>query len=472
MFHPENAQNEIQFLNRTDVQIRSWNSLNLRIPPTVYPPREDTDLLLDVLDSITPFGSKNLLEIGSGSGALSIYAAKHGWNTHACDINPYAVAATRFNAQEAGVVVEVTEGGIGPSGEGQSLHAWNSGTYDVVLWNMPYIPAEEAGEQLLGPLEEAALIDTHPEGLLSVFAESMASNKLCRINGMALLVCRGNVGWKRSVDILRQKGLAARIVRTKTFDDEEAIHVIASWHPFVSNKHHHMREIDSTNAELLRGQYSAGDSLTASIQTSGRGRHGNDWQDHPNSFKGSWMLDSRNIVSIDLRKQLLVAHEIAHALRLNEQHIHQLNIKWPNDLLLRVEGKDKWRKVGGILFQSYSKGDEQRIVLGIGLNTDAEHLEDGQGSLGELGIGLSTSELYPLLNAIVASLFEDRLPQIGKIELPTIDSNIVLSKCIYRNKQCQVKAIKSSGIVLADGQENQYTISDDDEVEWINLHLQ
>ena len=472
MFHPENAQNEIQFLNRTDVQIRTWNSLNLHIPPTVYPPREDTDLLFEVLDSVTAFGSKNLLEIGSGSGALSIHAAKLGWRTHACDINPYAVAATRFNAKEAGVEVEVTEGGIGPSGEGQSLYPWKPGTYDLVLWNMPYIPLEEVDEQLLGPLEEAALIDTHPDSLLSVFAKTMASNKLCKMNGMALIVCRGNVSWKRSVDILRQKGLAARIVRTKTFEDEEAIHVIASWHPFVSNKHHHLREIDSTNAELLRGQYSTGDSLTATFQTGGRGRHGNDWQDHPNSFKGSWMLDAKNIVSVDLSMQLLVAHEIAHALRLDKQHTQQLNIKWPNDLLLRVEENAQWRKAGGILFQSYSKGDEQRIVLGIGLNTDGKHLGDGQGSLGQLDIALSSSELYTLLNAIIASLFEDRLPQIGGIELPVIDSKIVLSDCIYRNVECQLMFIESSGIVLVDKAGNQYTISDDDDVEWINLHPQ
>ena len=72
MFEPENAQNEIQFLNRNDGQIRTWNSVELFIPPTVYPPREDTDLLNEVLNTIPPFGTKNLLEIGSGSGALSI----------------------------------------------------------------------------------------------------------------------------------------------------------------------------------------------------------------------------------------------------------------------------------------------------------------------------------------------------------------------------------------------------------------
>ena len=78
--------------------------MELDIPPTVYPPREDTDLLDQVLAGISPFGSRRLLEIGSGSGAVSIAAAMRGWTVHACDINPYAVAATQHNAKKAEVL--------------------------------------------------------------------------------------------------------------------------------------------------------------------------------------------------------------------------------------------------------------------------------------------------------------------------------------------------------------------------------
>ena len=471
MFEPENAQNEIQFLNRNDGQIRTWNSVELFIPPTVYPPREDTDLLNEVLKTIPPFGTKNLLEIGSGSGALSINAGKLGWNVDACDINPYAVAATRHNAAEAGVDVSVNEGGIGPQEE--KSFAWQPGTYDIVLWNMPYIPANEIGDQLLGPLEEAALIDTHPEGLLTVFARTMADNLLCKMNGIALLVCREHVGWRRSIDIFRQHGLAARIVRTHTFEDNEAIHVLAAWHPFVSNKHHRVREIDSTNAELLRGQYVPGDSLTAQIQTSGRGRHGRSWQDHPQSFKGSWVLDEKDLSSIDLKMQLYVAHEMSHALRLNKQHIEQLNIKWPNDLLLRETTNQEWRKFGGILFQSYSKGSEQRMVLGLGINTDIDNLSEGQGSLAQLGIEISNSELFAILNAVVASIFEAKHAALeAGGEQQAINDDIVLREVVYRNKVCILIDIQSTNITLKDDAGHRFTVDDDDQIEWVNLHPQ
>ena len=49
MFNRENAQKEIDFLSRKDAKICKWNGLELIVPPTVYPPREDTDLLHEVL---------------------------------------------------------------------------------------------------------------------------------------------------------------------------------------------------------------------------------------------------------------------------------------------------------------------------------------------------------------------------------------------------------------------------------------
>ena len=470
MFQPENAQNEIQFLNQNDAKKYMWNSLNLLVPPTVYPPREDTTLLHSVLESIKPFGSHKLLEIGSGSGALSISAAKQGWNVHSCDVNPYAVAATRHNAQEANVEVDVIEGGLGPSEH--VLHAWNPGTYDMVLWNMPYIPSEEIGDQLLGPLEEAALVDTHPEGLLSVFARTMATNKLCKMNGIALLVCREHIGWKRSIDILRQSGLAARIVKTQTFDDNESIHVIASWHPFVNSKHHQVREIDSTNAEMLRGSYSPGDSLVAAVQNNGRGRHGNDWQDHPQSFKGSWMLNPENLLTITPKKQLQIAHEISYALKLNEIHVDKILVKWPNDLLLRLDKQELWRKFGGILFQSFSKGEEQRVVLGVGINTKQDNIGPGQGAIEEIGIEHSSTELFTILNAVIASLFEIKHSVLQVSNENDFDSEYILSRCIYRNEPHRLESVSSHGLILMNEAEEKVSIDDDVELDWINLHPQ
>ena len=472
MFNRENAQKEIDFLSRKYALISKWNGLELIVPPTVYPPREDTDLLHEVLKDLEPFGSKRLLEIGSGSGALSIAAAMSGWTVDACDINPYAVAATQQNAQVLDVNVRVSEGGIGPEEASSMMRAWDPGAYDVVLWNMPYIPPEEVHDQVLGPMEEAALIDTHPDGLLNVFARNMAQNKLCKMNGIALVVCREYVDWKRSLDHFRQYGIASQIVQSVEFEDQESIYVIAAWHPFISGKHHKVREIDSTNAEMLRGEYEVGDSFVATIQTDGRGRHGNFWQDHPDAFKASWMLDAADLTNITPRKQLKLAQEIRSALCFEKKHQDSMLTKWPNDLLLRCKHDTKWRKMGGILFQSFSKGNQQRLVVGIGINTTREDLQLGQASLDEIEIDKTPSELYAIINAVIASMFEKKKEIQKRDEEDIIDISSVLSDCIYRNHLCSVTTVNQHTLTIVNQHGQSSEIDDDDQISWKNLHPQ
>ena len=472
MFNPENAQNEVEFLNRKEGQTLHWNSVELTIPPTVYRPREDTQLLHDVLQTVQPFGSHRLLEIGSGSGAISIAAAQQGWTVHACDVNPYAVAATRFNAQQARVEVEVDEGGLGPLQGSPAALAWTPGSYDVVVWNMPYIPLDEVQGELLGPMEEAALVDTHPEGLVTVVARWMRSGNLCTMGGIGLIVCRERTGWRRSVDVLRHHGLAARTIKRQTFSDDETIQVVAVWHPFVLGKHHSFGEIDSTNAEMLRNRYHVGDSLTAMIQTAGRGRHGNDWHDHHNSFKGSWMLDPDHFPDISPRRQLQVAQEIRLAIPTQQHQDNLLLVKWPNDLLVRSEGEEQWRKYGGILFQSYSKGDEQRLVLGIGINTKQDSLNFGQGAIEEIGIRHTASELFPILNAVVASMFEKKHPAVQKQNSESTTLESMLRTCFYREKKYTVASVSMQGLILEDDHGTKVTVEDDANLTWISLHPQ
>ena len=170
--------------------------------------------------------------------------------------------------------------------------------------------------------------------------------------------------------------------------------------------------------------------------------------------------------------QLFVAHEISHALTLNEQHIEQLNIKWPNDLLLREKTGQQWRKYGGILFQSYSKGSEQRMVLGLGINTAADNLSEGQGSLAQLGIEVSNLELFTILNAVVASLFEAKHAALETGLEQAINDDVVLKECIYRNRMCILIDIESTGITLTDDSGRSFKVDDDDQIEWVSLHPQ
>ena len=472
MFDEKKTFREIELLGGESREIQ-WKNFSLTVPPTVYPPREDTDLIAGVLEKVTPFGKKRLLEIGSGSGALSILAASLGWEVEACDINPYAVAATRFNALENTFHIASAEGGIGPAKDGFYSQWMKPGSYDIVVWNMPYIPSEEI-EEYLGPMEDAALVDTHPSGLLNEFAEMTRRFHLISPTGIALILCREYIGLHRSIDVLLSKGLATQTVSKRTFDDDETIQVLAVWHPFLKSKKQQMHSIPSTNSEMLEGTYKPGDSLRARFQTDGKGRHGRTWDDHLDSFKGSWKLNPNQIPHISSQLQCQVALEIASLLQSMAPKPNVIRVKWPNDLLVRDGESKKWKKAGGILFQSLSRGKEQSLVLGIGINTKRTAEVQGRGSLEEIGIDLDNTELFTLLDTVVSSLFENRSNLTNAPDRNSdLNLKLLLGQCIYRNEKCTVKGVSSEGELQIESERGgSYNISDDLSLLWPHLQPQ
>ena len=472
MFDQKKTSREIELLGGEARDIQ-WKNFHLIVPHTVYPPREDTDLLASVLEKVTPFGKKRFLEIGSGSGALSILAASLGWQVEASDVNPYAVAATRFNAIENNVEISTSEGGIGPAQDGRHAQWMNPGSYDMVIWNMPYIPAEET-QEFLGPMEDAALIDTHPSGLLNEFGEMIRRFQLISPTGIGLILCREFFEHQRTKDILLSKGLATRVVSNLTFEDGETIQVLAMWHPFVKSKKQQIHTVPSTNSEMLEGTYKHGDSLRARFQTDGKGRHGRTWDDHLGAFKGTWKLDSNLIPQISSQLQCQVAVEIASIFKSMTPLNDSICVKWPNDLLVRDSVSREWKKAGGILFQSLSRGNEQSLVLGIGINTKTTDLLQGRGSLEEAGVEFDNTQLFTLLDTIVSSLFENKsnlsnAPNKGA----EINLELLLKECIYREKECTVTGISNAGnLLIESSQEEHFEVSDDLSLLWPHLQLQ
>ena len=128
------------------------DDISLTVAPTVYPPREDSILLDQVLAGLGSGGGRRLLEIGCGSGAISISSVLRGWKVKACDVNPLAVATTKGNANELSCEISVFEGGPG------DIDQWMpSESVDVIAWNLPYLDPEPGHG--LGPLEDSALIE-------------------------------------------------------------------------------------------------------------------------------------------------------------------------------------------------------------------------------------------------------------------------------------------------------------------------
>ena len=137
------------------------DGLDMAEDPEVSPPSEDCILLTESLD--IRIGEK-VLEIGTGSGIVSIQCALNGADVVCGDINPRAVALARRNAAANGVDIDVRETDVYSNIEGR---------FDTIVFNLPYLPVEDEGELAkawsggpdgLGPLPR--LLEGAPEHLL------------------------------------------------------------------------------------------------------------------------------------------------------------------------------------------------------------------------------------------------------------------------------------------------------------------
>ncbi len=100
----------------------------------VYPPREDSLLLLDCLEAVR---GKRFLEMGSATGIISVHCAKAGAVVTAVDVNPHAVSCTRRNAERNGLEIDVLH---------SDLFLDVPGEFDFMVINPPYLPVEEGGD--------------------------------------------------------------------------------------------------------------------------------------------------------------------------------------------------------------------------------------------------------------------------------------------------------------------------------------
>jgi release factor glutamine methyltransferase len=82
----------------------SYKGIHLEIPPQVFHPGFffSTKLLLRYI-SKEHFSDKTFLELGAGSGLLSIYAAKRGASVMATDINPVSIECINLNTEQNAV---------------------------------------------------------------------------------------------------------------------------------------------------------------------------------------------------------------------------------------------------------------------------------------------------------------------------------------------------------------------------------
>ena len=171
----------------------------------VYPPSEDTDLLLRALPA--PFGAGRALEVGSGSGVVARALAEKGWRVVAVDINPAAVEATRA---------------LGIDAARGHLAAAMRGPFDLVVFNAPYLPSEPH-ERVEGWLDRAFHGGDGGVEVSEAFARDLP--RILAAGGHALLVGSSRSDLARLARSLKDVGVRYEQVAAARFFFEE----IAVW---------------------------------------------------------------------------------------------------------------------------------------------------------------------------------------------------------------------------------------------------
>ena len=457
-FGAAHAEAEIERLQRAGTTVE-WKAptgerFSMLIPPTVYPPREDTDLLASVLTSQRLPPKTEWLEIGCGSGALSLHAARLGCKVTACDINPLAVACTRAQFAQNGLKATVLEGGPGPLADGFSSQWGGDQTYDVVVWNTPYLGADALVDGMLGPMEEAALTDTDRVGLFVRMARLIATKPLLSNNGVAYLTVSSKGAGQNACELAWAEGVAARCIATTSFEDGEQLSVIAMWKPYADAPVLHRPVTTSTNDDVVALAGVAGGTVRADVQTTGRGRRGRLWKSYSGAFMGSWLIHSGQGWPHTTGDQLRVGEALARLIRcMSERGSADVCLKWPNDLYAR-SSDGVLKKAGGVLFEAVSQGDVHHVILGLGLNIET----GGQAyaSLHDIGLETTPKKIHLALHAMVASLFQqvDHLPQAAAsvhVEKEVLHGISLLGPLFYRSQKVLIETVHPSGSLCLEG---------------------
>lgn len=114
-------------------RIYTYKNISVLVHPEVFPPHLtiSTKILLDFIEPLE-LQNKNFLELGCGSGIISILAAKKGANVVATDINKTALKYLEKNSENNQAKLTILYSDL--------FENLNNQTFDYIIINPPYYP--------------------------------------------------------------------------------------------------------------------------------------------------------------------------------------------------------------------------------------------------------------------------------------------------------------------------------------------
>ena len=111
----------------------TYKNITVLVQPDVFPPHFtiSTKLLLDFLEPLN-LKNKSVLELGCGSGIISLYAASKGAKVMATDINLVATNALKIATKKNNLEITIIESDLFENIPNQH--------FDYILINPPYYP--------------------------------------------------------------------------------------------------------------------------------------------------------------------------------------------------------------------------------------------------------------------------------------------------------------------------------------------
>jgi release factor glutamine methyltransferase len=193
------------------VSFLNTDGIDFVVNPGVYPPSDDTYLLVD---SILLSKNDSFLEVGCGAGLMTVAAARLVETVVATDISLKAVRNTMENLgrNKRTHQANVFQGDLLTAVHPRSCFA-------VIAFNPPYLPQDESSSSL----DQATIGGL--EGIeLSEYFLTQAVNHL-NPDGRVYLVCSTLANVAKIQSIMETLGLSVKIVSSKKLFFEE-LHVL------------------------------------------------------------------------------------------------------------------------------------------------------------------------------------------------------------------------------------------------------
>ena len=158
-------------------------------------------------------------------------------------------------------------------------------------------------------------------------------------------------------------------------------------------------QIDSTNKFLKKNtQFSEFSIVASEKQTDGKGRRGKKWH---SPKKGNIYMSISTKNTFKSGPISLISGIICAKVLSNVSNNDMIGLKWPNDLVFNN------KKIGGILVEKDICANEEKTIIGIGINFKICRKESWWGDISELKIDDQRNEIISKITSGVINSYDN-----------------------------------------------------------------